>query len=69
MHLLGDADTDEAARAAADQALAGRTATAPPPPPTSAGPVSRVGQISKETLGYLVRLTRWPFGGKAVLSR
>jgi hypothetical protein len=55
MHLLGDADTDEAARAAADQALAWRTATAPPapPPPTSAVPVSRVGQISKETLGYL----------------
>jgi hypothetical protein len=52
MHLLGDADTDEAARAAADQALAWRTATAPPPP-TSAVPVSRVGQISKETLGYL----------------
>jgi hypothetical protein len=26
MHLLGDADTDEAARAAADQALAWRTA-------------------------------------------
>ena len=55
MHLLGDAVTEEAARAAADQAIAWRTATAPPAPTptTSAVPVSSVGQISRETLGYL----------------
>ena len=52
MRLLGHADTDEAPRAAADQALALADGPAPPPP-TSVVPVPRVGQISKETLGYL----------------
>jgi hypothetical protein len=55
MHLLGDAATEEEARTAADQALDWRTAPAPPAPtpPTSAVPMPSVGQISRETLGYL----------------
>jgi hypothetical protein len=53
--LLARGSTEDECRAIADQALAWRTATASPAPrpPTSAVPVSRVGQISKETLGCL----------------
>ena len=51
--MLGNAATEEAARALADQALAWRAETPPKPQTTAVSPHNGVGQISRETLGYL----------------
>ena len=51
--MLGNAATEEAARALADQAQAWAAETTPAPPTTSARPAYSTGQISRQTLGHL----------------
>lgn len=51
--MLGNAMTEDEARAMADQAIAWRADSAPKPPATAAVPAYGVSQISRETLSHL----------------